>query len=446
MLTKTSGVFLALILSMWPVASQAAVLSSPNFRLDPNVAGTFGGQTSSPNYKLTDVGGETAVGSGSSGSYKLTSGYVSQLEQAIQMNVQPTGIKAYYPLDTNVGTAIYDVSANNSQGAFVNTPTWAAGKIGNSLNITGTNRATAPVSLASEDDWTYEAWFYPTANATTSHSIISEGGSITAGLYWGVFGSGTNRFCLQYSWNSYVNTARACSTGTYSLNSWYHVVGVVNNMTSATPSFEIFVNGSSVDTNSIAQAGDRPASHVIGDPTNGMGRADEVKVFNRALSSTEIANEYAAQNAGIASAQTLPTVIGGVSQTALTDAVVRTDAPDYELAISQNNNLTHTDTVTTIAAIAGTIGTPASWVEGTTKGLGFTVNAVTGSGHTIEAKWNGGASYAAVPGAATVFHARNGYTGGGAEKTTLQFRIDTPTAQKSGSYSNTVTFTGTAIP
>ena len=49
-----------------PAAASADLLESTNFRLDPNVASSFGGSGSSTSYKLTDTGGEAVVGAGSS--------------------------------------------------------------------------------------------------------------------------------------------------------------------------------------------------------------------------------------------------------------------------------------------------------------------------------------------------------------------------------------------
>ncbi|HEX3082605.1 MAG TPA: hypothetical protein VHQ86_05110, partial [Candidatus Saccharimonadia bacterium] len=131
-------------------------------------------------------------------------------------------------------------------------------------------------------------------------------------------------------------------------------------------------------------------------------------------------------------------------QTSLTDIIVRTDGPGYNLAISEDHDLTHTDTVTTIGPVAGSVASPAAWTEGTTTGLGFTLTA----GSQIEGKWGTSPNYdyAALPTSDATFHSRTGYLGGSADTTTLQFRLDVPASQKSGKYSNTVTISATVIP
>jgi hypothetical protein len=181
-----------------------------------------------------------------------------------------------------------------------------------------------------------------------------------------------------------------------------------------------------------------PTSNYFG------GTLDEVKIFSRELTSAEVANEYSAGAAGVVSAQTIPQITAGISQSALTDAIVRTDGPGYSLALNQDHDLLHTDATTTISPVSGSIASPGAWTEGSTTGLGFTITG----GSQIEGKWgtNPNYNYAAIPGSATIFHSRTGYLGGSPESNQLQFRLDVPGSQKSGAYSNTVTVTATIIP
>jgi hypothetical protein len=133
----------------------------------------------------------------------------------------------------------------------------------------------------------------------------------------------------------------------------------------------------------------------------------------------------------------LGTITPGSPNTATTTATVTTDAAGgYKLLISQNHSLTHTvDGVTTIADYAGTIASPTAW-SGT--GLGFTVT----SGSGVEAKWGTAPNnnYAGIPTTSTVFHDKTGYTSGG-DDTVTEYKADVPGTQKSGTYTNTVTYT-----
>lgn len=133
----------------------------------------------------------------------------------------------------------------------------------------------------------------------------------------------------------------------------------------------------------------------------------------------------------------LGTITSGSPNAATTTITVTTDAPGgYELLISEDHSLTHTvDGVTTIADYAGTIATPTAW-SGT--GLGFTVTSGTG----VSAKWGTSPNnnYAGIPTIDTVFHDKVGFTSGG-DDTVVEYKADVPSTQRSGTYTNTVTYT-----
>lgn len=129
----------------------------------------------------------------------------------------------------------------------------------------------------------------------------------------------------------------------------------------------------------------------------------------------------------------------GTPITGTTIATVTTDAwGGYDLAINQDNNLTHTDNTTTIPSYACSIASPCLW-SGT--GFGFTVK----SGTNVEAKWyvNPNYYYAAIPNVSTVFHTKDGYTSGG-DATTIEYKLDVSTSQRAGIYDNIVTYVATA--
>lgn len=107
----------------------------------------------------------------------------------------------------------------------------------------------------------------------------------------------------------------------------------------------------------------------------------------------------------------------------------------YDLLASQNHQMTHSDTVTTIPNYSCDIASPCLWSGA---GLGFTVK----SGTRVESKWGTTPNfkYAYFPLTDTIFHEKTGYTSGG-DVTTVGYELDAPTTQKSGSYSNIVTYT-----
>jgi hypothetical protein len=429
---------------MLPASIYATALTSPHFRLDPSVGNSFGGIGTSTNYKLVDSGGEGVVGSGSSVSYKLTQGYVAQLSQSITLAVLPNGTVSYYPLDTGLGTVAYDVSTNENRGFFSGTPSWTTGKIGQGISLNGGSQYTDIASnptLNLTGDLTIEAWVNipDYANNATIAAKVSGTGS-TNNTYEFRIQQTTGRLQL-LGFDTVLRTITA--TSAVPTGSFVHVAAVKSggNVT-------LYVNGSSVGVGTIGTTTINTNPLKLGardDLTNFFkGTLDEVKIYGRGLSTGEVQSNYLAAASSSESAFILPNITPGISQSYVADAIVRTDAGGYSLYIQEDHDLLHSDGVTTIPAVAASITTPASWTEGVTKGLGFSLI----SGTQLELKWgtNPAYNYAAIPTVPTIFHSRVGLSGGVAEKSSIQFRADTASGQKSGTYTNAVIYTATLKP
>lgn len=142
------------------------------------------------------------------------------------------------------------------------------------------------------------------------------------------------------------------------------------------------------------------------------------------------------------SSVTIPNVTPGVSKTATTVLSVATDAPSYNILAHQDHNLESSPY--NIPGVSGSIASPLTWVESTTKGLGFTLTTTNAT--SIPAKWNSGNAYAALPSSATTFYQRTGYGGGQTDTLTVRFRLDVDASQPTANYSNTATWTATIVP
>lgn len=137
--------------------------------------------------------------------------------------------------------------------------------------------------------------------------------------------------------------------------------------------------------------------------------------------------------------QNLGTVAPGSSATGQSTLTVTTDSwGGYDVLLSENHAMLHTDAVTTISDYSCAISAPCVWSG---NGFGFTVLSGTG----VEAKWGTSPNYnyAAAPLLDTVFHEKTGYTSGG-DQTVVGYNIAPATSQKSGSYSNVLLFTALA--
>ena len=144
----------------------------------------------------------------------------------------------------------------------------------------------------------------------------------------------------------------------------------------------------------------------------------------------------------VASSANLGAITPGTSATTSLSVSVLTDAPGYSLAVSQDHDLQKgTDT---IPAVSGSIATPVTWVEGSTKGFGFSLASTNAT--ALPPKWSSGAAYAAFPASATTAYTRTGYSGGSTDTLGVNLRLDVANSQVSGAYSNIVTWTGTMTP
>lgn len=464
-----TGIVLALTVFMVSSAS-ADRLTSPNYILNSNAGGSFGGQLSSSSYKMTSIGGETVIGSGGSSSYIMDQQQDSSSpSSSMQLSVQPSGLVAYYPMDENTGTTTADASQYQHDGTLSTnvTATWNAnGKIGSAVQMNGTAAGTwqgtggvhVPdnPNLPSGSVMTVEAWLkqdaQPTGNsdrAIADQWYISNTDSTQDSASW-AFGTKAGALTasiassLTDSGGTYVSTA----AGVFSYGTWQHVVMVYDGSLQPADRVKFYVNGnfvsSTVSGNPVAPSlQNSTADFIIGawsDIYEVMnGSIDHVKLFNRALSASEVAAEYAAQNAGNPAGLTLGTLTSG-STTSLQDVIVRSSASAYNISVQQDHDLQ--SGATTIPAVSGSIASPAAWSEGVTRGLGFTLIGAP----SLDSKWGSGGSYAAFPGVATTFYSTSSHTSGQVDVINTRLRLDVSATQPAGAYGNTITYTGTTTP
>jgi hypothetical protein len=218
------------------------------------------------------------------------------------------GLVGYWTMD---GSAINwatgkmtDTSGQGNTGSLVSMSTTTSpvtGKIGQALQFNGSNSyisASASASLNNMSAITISAWIKPTAvNGTTPPRILAK--RTNGGTGWwdfGVDGSSTLFFDVNYS---STNLARNSAT-TVPLNKWTHVVVAWTGSSSAS-SIKLYINGAEVSYGATTDgAGSRLSDSaydvVVGNwksadrPFNGT--LDDVRVYNRALSASEVQQLY----------------------------------------------------------------------------------------------------------------------------------------------------------
>jgi glucose/arabinose dehydrogenase/fibronectin type 3 domain-containing protein len=252
---------------------------------------------------FAQIGAPTTVGFGDSGltasmsySYRVAAvdaaGNVSPYSNVATATTgaappPPTGLVAGYTFDAGSGTALQDVSGNGNTGSITGA-TWVAGKYGGGLQFDGTANIVSVPSSSSLNTvtsaMTLAAWIKPTAaqsgwrtilqkqpdafylNASNSNGPLLPSGGGTIG-----------------GWSQFVSGSTASP-----VNTWTHVA-----LTYDGSMLRLYVNGTlassaaaggavQTTTNPLWIGGNQPYGEFF------TGVIDEARVYNRALSATEI--------------------------------------------------------------------------------------------------------------------------------------------------------------
>lgn len=88
-----------------------------------------------------------------------------------------SGLIAHWKFDDGSGTSAIDSSGNSNSGTLTNGPTWAAGKLGQALNFDGADdyvNAGSPTALNNLPAMTISAWIKPDSFANPGNYIVSK--------------------------------------------------------------------------------------------------------------------------------------------------------------------------------------------------------------------------------------------------------------------------------
>lgn len=313
--------------------------TSTNYTIDASTVGnSLGGAQSSTNYNLVSSGGESVVGDGTSGSYKLGQGYVPQLEQSLQLTVQPDGLLAYYPLDEATGTRAYDASTASNHMDFSGTPTWGTGVLDGGITTSASNSLVMPSNPGtSYSAMSVCAWSKITTQSSNPGIVSHTDNTLSTSGMWSL-GYGSTSSTPKTFFNLGGTVYQVTSSVSAGMGNWAHIC-----MTYGGTDLVLYVDGVERGRQTVNVALTSPTAPFSigarGTTLHMIGSVDEVKIFNRVLSGSEIRAEHNAQSKGIAGAVSLNTITPGTSQTSNFDTIVQTDAPGYNLAISQNHDL-----------------------------------------------------------------------------------------------------------
>jgi hypothetical protein len=222
----------------------------------------------------------------------LTAQQVADLYNAGATTANPTiktvsrnGLVGYWNLDDGTSTIATDFSGNGKTGTLTNGPTWATGKRGKAVSFDGTNDHITTAHVSGKV-FTWSAWFK--ANSFGSYQNIMDIGTPN---YMLVLTDGSN---LGF-WSSDGMGGAALGTQTLTAGNWYHL-SFVREGDSITNGYKVYLNGAYTGA---ADTGVWSSSDyfTIGGRVDGQvqyfpGTIDEVRIYNRALSSSEIQTLY----------------------------------------------------------------------------------------------------------------------------------------------------------
>jgi len=206
------------------------------------------------------------------------------------------------------GVRAYDRSGNGNTGAMTNGPTLSLGKIGQGLNFDGSNDYVdlgnpSALNLASANRFTLSAWVYFTGGNDVEAGIISEdfsrinppGSTVQYEIGLDMdqaAGGGQSRLAVGF-YNGAWRIVRQSTS--FTTNRWIHITGTWDGTT-------LILYRDGVQVTSGAPGGSLPSTGVEGfyvgqrhdaiGTANFKGSIDEVRIYNRALTPSEVKQLY----------------------------------------------------------------------------------------------------------------------------------------------------------
>ncbi len=226
------------------------------------------------------------------------------------------GLVAAYSFNEGAGTTVADISGNGNNGT-ITAATWTtSGKFGNALVFNGTTAQVSipnAASLKLTTGMTLEAWVYPTASPTNWRAVLDK--NVDGYYLMASTGSG-NRPGVGGTWVS--GNQNTIAPSVLAVNAWTHMAATFDGTT-----VQMYINGALVasQAQTTALTATTGTLQIGGDSYPGeffAGRIDEVRVYNRALSSAEIQTDMNTPVGGTPPPDTTaPTTPAGLGATAI---------------------------------------------------------------------------------------------------------------------------------
>ncbi|MEU1389955.1 MULTISPECIES: LamG-like jellyroll fold domain-containing protein [unclassified Nonomuraea] len=206
----------------------------------------------------------------------------------------PPGQKGHWALDEGTGIVAADSSGNNHPATLTGAAAWGAGKIKGGLKLDGANgyAATNGAAVHTNASYTVAAWGF-LDSTTQEATIVSQDGAVNSAFKLGYSTSdGKWRLVAYQSDTTNATPVRAVSSQAAIAGRWTHLAGVYD---TAVGKIRLYVDGLLNAEAAFTSTWDAAGNVQIGrTKVNGAynsylkGTADDVRVFDRALTVTEI--------------------------------------------------------------------------------------------------------------------------------------------------------------
>ncbi|HZR15726.1 MAG TPA: LamG-like jellyroll fold domain-containing protein [Verrucomicrobiae bacterium] len=227
----------------------------------------------------------------------------------VSTNGAPTqGLVCYWKFDEGSGAVATDSSGIGNTGKLINSPTWSSGRVGGALSFNGQNNAvsTPAINLSGTRAVSVALWVNRTYSKTGGHSLVESSTGISGSTTGFMLFPDDSSTCagggmlvgLQGNAGYNLKCYAQPSSGI-----WHHLVVIFDKSQAAANEIQLYLDG--ILQSAQAQPASSDNTNYFGNnPLYLMSRAgsgdfasgviDDFRIYNRALSASEIQQLYGA--------------------------------------------------------------------------------------------------------------------------------------------------------
>lgn len=264
--------------------------------------GYFTGPVSGSFYSLTKkavASFQKSYGIATTGFFgPTTRGVANYLLSSTGVHALDPGLVGYWNFDAGSGATASDSSASGNTGTLTNSPTWTTGKAGQALMFDGVSSYVSTSPTLNQTKGSISVWVNTTAtlNSGKSYTVFSGSGpgNLVTLLFNG-YGSGSDwEFSVRGNYGNTIATVSPKIASNTTLQGWHHLVATWDVATGVS----LYLDGVLVSNKSGTTGAITTTQQTISTPTNAFkGTIDEVKLYNKILTSAEVSVLYGTTNA-----------------------------------------------------------------------------------------------------------------------------------------------------